>query len=69
MMRQALACLVCLSFFSLTPTFAGRPDKEWKKWFGHISGGWSFQRGDSGDVLDDDFIHHLAGKVATGWLA
>jgi opacity protein-like surface antigen len=42
----------------------GRPDKDWKDWFGHFSGGWSLAEGTFGDIVDDDF--YLNGG-ATYW--
>jgi opacity protein-like surface antigen len=43
--------LVCSSSASA----GGKPDKDWKDWYGHIAFGYSLAEGDFGDVVDDDF--------------
>ena len=58
----AIACVALLA--AVSSTFAGRPDKEWKDWFGHFSGGYSLAQGDLGDFVDDDWT--IAGG-ATYW--
>jgi len=64
MRRVAMVCLVGLLSLSLGQAHAGRPDKSWKSWFGHVAAGWGFQQGDASDILDDDF--YLNGG-ATYW--
>jgi opacity protein-like surface antigen len=46
-----IACALVLPFG--TTEAGGRPDKDWKSWFGHFAGGWSFAQGGFGDVADD----------------
>jgi opacity protein-like surface antigen len=63
--RNLFVFFICLAFAAVgTSTFAGRPDKSWKKWFGHFSGGYTMAQGDFGDLVDDDWT--LAGG-ATYW--
>lgn len=33
----------------------GRPNKDYKDWFGHFGGGWSMIQGDASDILDDEW--------------
>jgi len=54
MTRKIGAALAVLLILSLTPAWAGRPDKDWKNWFGHVGMGWSIPQGDASDILDDD---------------
>ena len=35
----AIGCLFC--FASASVLAGGRPDKDWRSWFGHFSGGYS----------------------------
>jgi opacity protein-like surface antigen len=57
--------IICLALLlAATSSFAGRPDKSWKNWFGHVSGGYSMPQGDFADVVDDDWT--FAGG-ATYW--
>jgi len=54
MRRPLTIALVMFVSLSLVPAaLAGRPDKSWKNWFGHIAGGWGFQQDDTKDILDD----------------
>jgi len=63
--RKLLVPFICLAFLLVsTSAFAGRPDKSWKSWFGHFSGGYTVAQGDFGDFVDDDWT--LAGG-ATYW--
>jgi len=63
--RKLLAPIICTALLlAVSSSFAGRPDKSWKNWFGHFSGGYSLAQGDFGDVVDDDWT--LAGG-ATYW--
>lgn len=66
-MRQMrlLTVTLCLVTLSASAAFAGgRPDKNWKDWFGQVYGGYSLAQGDFGDVVDDDL---LLGIGATYW--
>ena len=67
-MKRKLAILVCVvlvfGIFSTGSTEAARPDKSWKNWFGHFSGGWVVAQGDAGDFVDDTWT--LSGG-ATWW--
>jgi hypothetical protein len=57
--------IVCVTLLVAgTSTFAGRPDKSWKSWFGHFSGGYTLAQGDFGDYVDDTWT--LSGG-ATYW--
>jgi len=63
--RSLLVPFICVALvLAGTSSFAGRPDKSWKKWFGHFSGGYSLAQGDFGDFVDDNWT--LAGG-ATYW--
>lgn len=65
MRRKLLAPIICMALLlAVTSSFAGRPDKSWKNWFGHVSGGYSMAQGDFADIVDDDWT--LAGG-ATYW--
>jgi opacity protein-like surface antigen len=60
-----LVPFICVALLLVsTSSFAGRPDKSWKSWFGHFSGGYTVAQGDFGDYVDDDWT--LAGG-ATYW--
>ena len=50
-----VTALVVLALGATSSTLAGRPDKSWKNWFGHVAAGWGFQQGDGDEVLDDGF--------------
>ena len=57
-MRRTLVASTVLGMALLTalPSSAGgRPDKDWKNWFGHFAAGYSFGQGTFGDIVDDDF--------------
>jgi len=63
--RKLLVPIICVVLLlAVTTSFAGRPDKSWKSWFGHFSGGYTLAQGDFGDFVDDDWT--LAGG-ATYW--
>jgi opacity protein-like surface antigen len=63
--RKLLIPIIALALIlATTSSFAGRPDKSWKNWFGHFSGGYTQAQGDFGDIVDDDWT--LAGG-ATYW--
>jgi opacity protein-like surface antigen len=67
-MKRKLALLICLVFvlgvLSSGSTWAGKPDKDWKDWFGHFAIGYIVPEGDFGDVVDSTWI--LSGG-ATWW--
>jgi opacity protein-like surface antigen len=67
-MKRKLAILVCVVFvlgtLSTGSSWAGRPDKTWKNWFGHLAGGWDVASGDFGNIVDDTWT--LSGG-ATWW--
>jgi hypothetical protein len=67
-MKRKLAILVCavfvLGILSSGSTWAGRPDKSWKNWFGHFNVGYVVAQGDFGEVVDDTW--NLSGG-ATWW--
>jgi opacity protein-like surface antigen len=53
-------CIVVIGALALalgSPARAGRPDKNWKSWFGHFAGGYSSvlgsEPGEAGHVVDD----------------
>jgi len=48
-----LSALLCL--LATTAQAGGRPDDNFRSWFGQINGGYDFASGDSGDFLDDDW--------------
>ena len=57
-MRRTLIALTVLgmALVAAQPSLAGgRPDKDWKNWFGQIAAGYSFGQGTFGDIVDDDF--------------
>ena len=59
MRKAAVALTTCIVLIcSSSVPQAGRPDKSWKNWFGHLSGGWVFAQGDLSDIIDDDFTLH-----------
>lgn len=56
MVRKISSAIVCIILAgSLSSTFAGRPDKSWKSWFGNVAGGWAYPQSDLGDVAHSDF--------------
>lgn len=56
MIRRLIPLLICALVFLPVTQAGGRPDKDWKEWFGHISGGYSAGMGTFGDLVDDSFI-------------
>jgi hypothetical protein len=67
-MKRKLAILVCavfvLGMLSSGSAWAGKPDKDWKNWFGHFAIGYVVPEGDFGDLVDDTW--NLSGG-ATWW--
>jgi opacity protein-like surface antigen len=67
-MKRKLAILVCVVFvlgmLSSGSTWAGKPDKSWKNWFGHLAVGYVVPEGDLSDIVDDTWT--LSGG-ATWW--
>ena len=67
-MKRKLAILVCVVFvvgvLSSGSTWAAKPDKSWKNWFGHFSFGYVAPQDDFGDFVDDTWT--LSGG-ATWW--
>jgi opacity protein-like surface antigen len=67
-MKRKLAFLICLVFvlgvLSSGSTWAGKPDKDWKDWFGHFAIGYVVPEGDAADVVDSTWM--LSGG-ATWW--
>lgn len=53
--NSMVACVCALLLLSVGSARAGRPDKDWKAWFGNIGLGYVTVQGDAGDVVDDDF--------------
>ena len=58
-MKRKLSILVICSLAVMlaTSTWAGRPDKSWKSWFGHFAGGYTSvlgtELGEAGSVVED----------------
>jgi opacity protein-like surface antigen len=51
-----LTCALAIAALVGTEAHAGgRPDSSSRDWFGHISGGYGFTNGTTGDFLDDDW--------------
>ena len=65
MNRKLFVPITCVALLlACTSSFAGRPDKGPKSWFGHLSGGYSLAQSDFGEFVDDDWT--FAGG-ATYW--
>jgi len=67
-MKRKLAVLICVAFVLgvLSPgsSWAGRPDKSWKDWFGHFAIGYVLPEGEFSDLVDETWS--LSGG-ATWW--
>lgn len=67
-MKRRLVFLICVAFvvglLSSGSALGGRPDKDWKDWFGHLAIGYVVPEGDFGDAVDDTW--NLSGG-ATWW--
>ena len=50
LLKKSLLLLLVLGLAS--PVLAGRPDADWKSWFGQVSIGYVDPQGDAGDVAD-----------------
>ena len=65
MNRKLLVVIVCMGLIVASGSaFAGRPDKAFKSWFGHLGVGYSLPQSTFGDFFDDDW--HFNGG-ATYW--
>ena len=51
--RVRVPLIFSMVFLVATSTWAGRPDKNWKSWFGHFAGGYTGVTGDATDVVKD----------------
>lgn len=52
---RAIICGLLCALFSTVAWAGGRPDSDYRSWFGDFSLGWAFAQGDTADVADDDF--------------
>jgi len=56
MARKTVAPVVCLLVLSLSAVEAGgRPDKDWKSWFGHVGVGYALGEEDTELIVQDEF--------------
>lgn len=56
MKRRCLPLVIAIVLVASVGADAGpRPDKDWKNFFGHISGGILLPQGDLDDIVDEDF--------------
>ena len=62
--KHVIPVVLTMLFVFASSTWAQRPDKSWKSWFGHFAGGYDFASGDYGDLVDDGW--QLSGG-ATWW--
>ena len=54
MKRKFRIIFICtLAVLLASSAWAGRPDKNWKSWFGHFAGGYSSVTGDASSVVDN----------------
>jgi opacity protein-like surface antigen len=57
MKRKLLILILCSAVvLSMTASFAGKPDKDWKNWYGHFSTGLSLPQGTFSDIAEDDWV-------------
>jgi opacity protein-like surface antigen len=49
-----LAVVMLVGAVGTAEAAGGRPDKDWKSFFGHVAGGLNLAQGDFGDIVDDD---------------
>jgi opacity protein-like surface antigen len=52
--RKLSVFVICsLTVLLSTSAWAGRPDKNWKSWFGHFAGGYTSVTGDASQTIDN----------------
>ena len=64
MRRKRAIPVFVVALFALSGQVEARPSKDWKSWFGHISGAYDSVGGGAGDVAEDGWS--LSGG-ATYW--